>query len=72
MGFSYVEFKKTNFVINKALIFVDSEITLKDKRHVIIEELTQSIGLLNDSDKYPNSIFLILIVLKTTNILKLI
>ena len=27
------------------------------KKHILREELTQSIGLLNDSMKYPNSIF---------------
>lgn len=56
-GFSYVEFKWTNFVITKALIFVDSESSIDEQKHAIIEELTQSIGLLNDSDKYHDSIF---------------
>ncbi len=56
-GFSYVEFKWTNFVITKALMFVDSESSIEEQKHAIIEELTQSIGLSNDSDKYPDSIF---------------
>lgn len=56
-GFSYVEFKWTNFVITKALIFIDSESSIDEQKHSIIEELTQSIGLLNDSDNYPDSIF---------------
>lgn len=56
-GFSYVEYKLTNFVITKALIFIDSESTPSELNHSIVEELTQSIGLLNDSDTYPNSIF---------------
>ncbi len=33
------------------------EEAIKMKKHILREELTQSIGLLNDSMKYPNSIF---------------
>jgi hypothetical protein len=56
-GFSFVEFKWTNFVITKALMFVDSESSIGEQKHSIIEELTQSIGLSNDSNKFPESIF---------------
>ncbi len=56
-GFSYVEFKWSNFVITKALIFIDTDYPIEEQKHSIVEELTQSIGLLNDSDKYPESIF---------------
>lgn len=56
-GFSYVEFKWTNFVITKALMFVDADASMEEQKHSIVEELTQSIGLVNDSDKFPESIF---------------
>ncbi len=56
-GFSYVEFKWTNFVITKALMFIDIESSVEEQKLAIIEEVTQSIGLLNDSDKYPDSVF---------------
>lgn len=56
-GFSYVEFKWTNFVIDKALMFINIDSPIEKQKHAIIEELTQSIGLSNDSDKYPESIF---------------
>lgn len=56
-GLTYVEFKWTNFVITRALIFIDSESSIEEQKHAIVEEITQSIGLLNDSDKYPDSIF---------------
>jgi len=56
-GLTYVEFKWTNFVITKALIFIDTEPSIEEQKLAIIEEVTQSIGLLNDSDKYPDSIF---------------
>ncbi|WP_428741415.1 DUF2927 domain-containing protein [Tenacibaculum sp.] len=56
-GFSYIEFKLTNFVINKALIFVDTEVSINEQKHSIVEELTQSLGLSNDSNKYSDSIF---------------
>lgn len=56
-GYTYVEFKMTNFAITKALIFIDSESSIDEQKHSIVEELTQSIGLMNDSDKYSDSIF---------------
>lgn len=56
-GFSYIEFKWTNFTITKALMFVDTNFPISYQKHAIREELTQSIGLSNDSNRYPNSIF---------------
>ena len=56
-GMTYVEFKFSNFVIQKAQIFIDITENMETQTNTIIEELTQSIGLLNDSNKYSNSIF---------------
>lgn len=56
-GMTYVEFKWSNFVITKALIFIDEEATIDEQKSAIVEEVTQSIGLLNDSKKYSDSVF---------------
>lgn len=45
---------------NKGVMYVDLERTSFDyeaQKHLLREELTQSLGLLNDSWKYPESIF---------------
>jgi len=47
-----------NYVIYNASILVSSaDITQNERSHLIREELTQSLGLMNDSNKYKNSIF---------------
>lgn len=47
-----------NNEINKARIFVDTaRPTITEQRSIIIEEITQSLGLGMDSPKHPNSIF---------------
>ncbi len=43
--------------ITSAKIFVDVEEPLEIQKSIILEEITQSIGLMNDSEKYSNSIF---------------
>ena len=43
--------------ITSAKIFIDIEESINVQESVILEEITQSIGLMNDSEKYPNSIF---------------
>ena len=44
--------------IHKARIMISSEgITQKQRSHLVREELTQILGLLNDSWRYPDSIF---------------
>ena len=37
--FSYVEFKWTNFVITKSLMFIDTNYSIEEQKHAIIEEL---------------------------------
>lgn len=45
-------------VIYEARIFIDTEQTnLLEQKSLILEEITQSLGLGKDSEKYPNSIF---------------
>ena len=57
-GFFWALWHDDNFVIYSASILVSSaEITQQERSHLIREELTQSLGLMNDSDKYNDSIF---------------
>lgn len=56
-GFAYAEFDLRKFTIMKTLIFIDSQDTLEEQKSTIVEEITQSIGLPNDSKKHPSSVF---------------
>jgi len=48
-----------NNIIVRSYVFVDTYriSTIKEKKHLLREEITQSLGLFNDSWKYPTSIF---------------
>lgn len=56
-GLAYSEFSTENYIIDKSLIFINSEEPIHIQESTILEEITQSIGLAYDSDLYPNSIF---------------
>ncbi len=57
-GFFWALWHDDNYVIYNASILVSSaEITQNERSHLIREELTQSLGLMNDSGKYIDSIF---------------
>ncbi|WP_452598508.1 DUF2927 domain-containing protein [Pontimicrobium sp. MEBiC01747] len=56
-GLAYSEFDMKTYVIKKSLIFIDSEYSFESQEATILEEITQSLGLAFDSEKYPNSIF---------------
>ena len=57
-GFFWALWHDDNYVIHDASILISSAgITQKERSHLIREELTQSLGLMNDSDKYDDSIF---------------
>ncbi|HEB61916.1 MAG TPA: DUF2927 domain-containing protein [Bacteroidetes bacterium] len=49
----------SNCIINKGSMYVDTHRTqrLAEKKHLLREEFTQSLGLMNDSYKYEESIF---------------
>ena len=48
----------TKYAITKCTIYVDTErASLKKQPHLIREEFTQALGLMNDSPAYPDSIF---------------
>jgi hypothetical protein len=44
-------------IIESVKIFISSNTNSIDRKHAIIEEITQSLGLANDSWKYPDSMF---------------
>lgn len=57
-GFFWALWHDDNFTIYDASILISSiDITQKERSHLIREELTQSLGLMNDSNKYTDSIF---------------
>ncbi len=55
-GLSEAKFDAGNRVYN-ARIFIDTDEPIDIQEGIILEEITQSIGLMYDSKKYPNSIF---------------
>jgi hypothetical protein len=57
-GFFWALWHDDNFTIYDASILISSvDITQKARSHLIREELTQSLGLMNDSNKYKDSVF---------------
>ena len=57
-GFFWALWHDDYFVIYAASILISSaDITQQERSHLIREELTQSLGLMNDSNKYNDSIF---------------
>ncbi|CAA0177859.1 hypothetical protein TMP248_150083 [Tenacibaculum maritimum] len=56
-GLAYSEFITEKCIIDKTLIFINSEDSFNIQKSAILEEITQSLGLAFDSNKYPNSIF---------------
>ena len=57
-GFFWALWHDDNFIIYNASILISSiGITQKERSHLIREELTQSLGLMNDSNKFEDSIF---------------
>ena len=56
-GMAYSEFNNETFIIDRSLIFINSEETIDMQESTILEEITQSLGLAFDSEMYPNSVF---------------
>ncbi len=57
-GLFYVSPDKEGF-LTRGTMYVDTERIklMKEQKHILREEFTQALGLMNDSFKYPNSIF---------------
>lgn len=57
-GFFWALWHDDNYVIYDASILISSAgISQNERSHLIREELTQSLGLMNDSDRFDDSIF---------------
>lgn len=56
-GFAYSQYHEDNYKIVRSDIFVDIAEPIEVVETLIVEEITHSIGLHNDSKKYPNSVF---------------
>lgn len=56
-GLAYSEFNTETYIIDKSLIFINTEYSLDVQKSTILEEITQSLGLAFDSNSYVNSIF---------------
>jgi hypothetical protein len=56
-GYCGIYSSENTTIIDSVKIFICSQCSTEDKKHAIIEEITQSLGLANDSWKYPESIF---------------
>jgi len=57
-GYFYLYWGSSSYVINKAYMGIATDVTTQAARnHLILEEFTQALGLMNDSYDYEDSIF---------------
>jgi hypothetical protein len=56
-GLAYIDWKNYNNELTNAFIYINPFNHIDVQESTILEEITQCIGLPNDSEKYPNSIF---------------
>jgi len=56
-GFFWVNWNEAKHITQATILISTTGITQKERSHLIREELTQSMGLMADSQKYPDSIF---------------
>lgn len=56
-GYFYVFWNSAGEIYRARVLISTTEITQEERSHLIWEELTQSLGLMNDSCRYPGSIF---------------
>ena len=57
MGFVYIWWDDAGAITDAVMLISTTGITPEERAHLIREELTQSLGLLNDSSQYEDSIF---------------
>ncbi len=56
-GFFWVHWYATKEIYHARILIATDHVTQKERSHLIREELTQSLGLMKDSDEYEDSIF---------------
>ncbi len=57
LGYTRIWWDDNASITQGEIAIVYDEQTQLERQHTILEELTQSLGLMNDSDVYPDSIF---------------
>jgi hypothetical protein len=57
LGFFRVWWDRSGAIYRARILIASQDITQQERDHLIREELTQSLGLFNDSWRYPDSIF---------------
>jgi hypothetical protein len=57
LGFYRVWWQGSGAIYRARILIASQGITQRERSHLVREELTQSLGLFNDSWKYPDSIF---------------
>jgi hypothetical protein len=56
-GFFWTWWKGTREIYKARILIATNHVNQRERSHLIREELTQCLGLMRDSDRYPESIF---------------
>ena len=56
-GYAWTQWDENNRIYNANVLITTTKVTQKERSHLIREELTQSLGLTQDSFKYADSVF---------------
>ncbi len=56
-GFFWTWWNRSNIIERARILVTTTGVTQRERSHLIREELTQSLGLMQDSHRYPDSIF---------------
>ncbi len=56
-GYTWTQWDENNRIYNANVLITTTKVTQKERSHLIREELTQSLGLTQDSFKYADSVF---------------
>ena len=57
LGFFWVNWRSSGEIFRANILITTEGVTPQERAHLIREELTQSLGLMRDSNRYPESIF---------------
>lgn len=57
LGFFWVFWSGSSWIYRARILITTEGVTQQERSHLMREELTQSLGLMNDSNRYPESIF---------------
>jgi hypothetical protein len=56
-GFVWIHWNGSGVIQRARILIASDQLTSRQRAHLIREELTQALGLLRDSDRYPESVF---------------